>query len=46
MEALNDRLIEVIGSGYQQAGNLSQDQLIWQGASFDFLNPIFYFLCY
>lgn len=39
-EALNKGLIETIGSGYH-IEEQEQERLLWQGANFDFLNPIF-----
>jgi dihydroorotase len=39
-EALNNGTIETIGSGYHVEAQ-EQERLLWQGANFDFLNPIF-----
>jgi dihydroorotase len=39
-EALNAGAIESIGSGYH-GEEQEQERLIWRGANFDFLNPIF-----
>jgi len=40
-EAINKGTIESIGSGYH-VDEQEQERLIWQGANFDFLNPIFF----
>ena len=39
-EALNNGMIEAIGSGYHVAEQ-SEEKFIWRGANFDALNPIF-----
>lgn len=39
-EALNSGIIETIGSGYF-VGEQESEKLLWQGANFDFKNPIF-----
>lgn len=39
-EALQRGIIETIGSGYHVEGQ-DQEKLLWHGANFDFLNPIF-----
>jgi dihydroorotase len=40
LEALNSGVIETVGSGFHVEGE-EQERLLWQGANFDFSNPLF-----